>query len=78
MAEQRQISAAREDELAECRCAVEKLRADLHDRDVQIAEMRLQLQDHQRQRAEMLASHSWRMTRLLRCLSAGWQEWRRK
>lgn len=78
IAEQRQISAAREHELAECRRAVEKLRADLHGRDTQIAEMRLQLQDHQRQRAEMLASHSWRMTRLLRCLSAGWQEWRRK
>lgn len=78
MAEQRQSSIAREHELAECRRAVERLRADLHDRDAQIAEMRWQVQEQQRQRAEMLASHSWRMTRLLRCLSAGWQEWRRK
>ena len=78
IAEGRETLVMKERELTECWDTVEGLRAAIRDQGLQIAEMALQIQDQQRQRAEMLASRSWRITRLLRSLSAGWQEWRRK
>ncbi|KFB72125.1 MAG: bacillithiol biosynthesis deacetylase BshB1 [Candidatus Accumulibacter phosphatis] len=78
MEEKSRFLAARDRELLACRSTVESLRIELDERELRIAELRLQVQEHERQRAEMLASHSWRITRPLRCLSAAWREWCRK
>ena len=78
MEEKSRFLAARDRELLACRSTVESLRIELDERELRIAELRLQVQEQERQRAEMLASHSWRITRPLRCLSAAWREWCRK